>query len=671
MKNIAPPDTSWQFGGLKWVLYLLVGIVPLYVSGSHFFPFATPKGLLVTLGASILALFYILHQNRQTVFTSTWGILDILLVVYGVACVVSAIMGIDTAGSFFGSIADGMGVNLILSLICIALIVGYVVRIDPSVIRTLMTVAFVSALVVALGTYAPPHSFPMPDDGSTLGNTSYTGAYLLVIVCMGIALLYLYQKRYAKVLVGAGILWIICCPIFVNPALFKGALSLGAILHNPLVAMGSANGATMGLFVALAITLFIGMIRSKKKLVKNSGVLLFVGFMVTIFVVGTMFVTPSSALHQSYVATKNENRFVFWDIARRGFLDKPVLGWGMGNYTTVFQKYFDPVFLASGHAYEPWTNNPHNMFFEYMVNGGVVGLLAYVGLLAGAMIVAYRASLQDTRHARIVGLVSVGAIAGYIIQSFFIFDTAVPLLLLFVLIGILIGVSKPLKTFSCSVGESTRIWGIFLGGCAIFFIACWCALNPWYESREWVSYASFGSIINAPHSPYQISNIGNSGNSAFVMAKVVDLMNKKLSTLSEDDRRGYLQVIDNLIQHLQEEEKEGPLSFRANWVLAKMINIKILLLNTADPVLIEQSRTFLTHAIQQNPNNPIVYFDMAQTYMYEQNPTVAFTWMRSAIALAPESRESYAMAERILTAIPNKKFATYVASMKSHWIPQE
>jgi len=44
----------------------------------------------------------------------------------------------------------------------------------------------------------------------------------------------------------------------------------------------------------------------------------------------------------------NQSRLRSWNIGLKGFKERPILGWGIGNYNVVFNKHYDPWYLIKG-----------------------------------------------------------------------------------------------------------------------------------------------------------------------------------------------------------------------------------------------------------------------------------------------------------------------------------
>lgn len=75
-----------------------------------------------------------------------------------------------------------------------------------------------------------------------------------------------------------------------------------------------------------------------------------------------------------------QTRFWVWGEAWKGFLARPILGWGPENFTAVYDKYFDPRFYTPSQNTETWFDRAHSIFFDYLSETGILGFLSYIGI---------------------------------------------------------------------------------------------------------------------------------------------------------------------------------------------------------------------------------------------------------------------------------------------------
>jgi O-antigen ligase len=90
---------------------------------------------------------------------------------------------------------------------------------------------------------------------------------------------------------------------------------------------------------------------------------------------------PGGRLLQiSFNDSSAQTRFWVWGEAWQGFLERPIFGWGPENFTAVFDKFFNPKFFVPGMNSETWFDRAHSVFFDYLSETGIVGLLAYLSI---------------------------------------------------------------------------------------------------------------------------------------------------------------------------------------------------------------------------------------------------------------------------------------------------
>jgi len=77
-----------------------------------------------------------------------------------------------------------------------------------------------------------------------------------------------------------------------------------------------------------------------------------------------------------------QTRLWVWGEAWKGFLERPVFGWGPENFATIFDRHFDPRFYVPGQNTETWFDRAHSVYFDYLSETGAVGLLSYLAIFA-------------------------------------------------------------------------------------------------------------------------------------------------------------------------------------------------------------------------------------------------------------------------------------------------
>jgi tetratricopeptide (TPR) repeat protein len=121
-------------------------------------------------------------------------------------------------------------------------------------------------------------------------------------------------------------------------------------------------------------------------------------------------------------------RFMIWGIALEGAKEKPVLGWGQDGFNEVFNKYYDPEMYGR----ESWFDRAHNVFLDWLVAAGALGLAAYLFLYVAALYVIWKKS----RFTFGEKAVATAALAAYAFHNMFVFDNVLSYLSFFTFLSL-------------------------------------------------------------------------------------------------------------------------------------------------------------------------------------------------------------------------------------------
>ncbi|MHB8830856.1 MAG: O-antigen ligase family protein [Patescibacteria group bacterium] len=176
------------------------------------------------------------------------------------------------------------------------------------------------------------------------------------------------------------------------------AISIGVMHHNKKVRLG-----------VIAAVLFLGL--------TYLGIVTY-GVQTTVFKqFAASFPTVSRMF---YIQTGTAGRFIAWDIAWKGFLERPLTGWGLDDFHILFNKNYNPKSLRAGYA-ETWFDRAHNTVMDVISMTGIFGFVTFValwGLLYFTIIKARRKGYIDMPTTAIL----IGLPAGYFLQNLFVFD---------------------------------------------------------------------------------------------------------------------------------------------------------------------------------------------------------------------------------------------------------
>jgi hypothetical protein len=129
-----------------------------------------------------------------------------------------------------------------------------------------------------------------------------------------------------------------------------------------------------------------------------------------------------------------QTRFWVWGEAWQGFLERPVLGWGPENFTPVFDKFFNPNFYVPGQNSETWFDRAHSVYFDYLTETGLLGLLAYLSMFGVFYWEFFKGAHKHETSQLKKGLIVALPIA-YLVQGIAIFDVFPMYIVLFLFLA--------------------------------------------------------------------------------------------------------------------------------------------------------------------------------------------------------------------------------------------
>ena len=113
-----------------------------------------------------------------------------------------------------------------------------------------------------------------------------------------------------------------------------------------------------------------------------------------------------------------QSRLAAWEAGLEGFAERPLLGWGPGNFNAVFGRY------GSGYAATATPHDQaHGKLVEVAATTGLVGVVVWLatwGLALAVLVLAARAMAPPKRA---FAMLLAAALAGYLVQIQFLFDT--------------------------------------------------------------------------------------------------------------------------------------------------------------------------------------------------------------------------------------------------------
>ena len=392
----------------------LVPIIPLIITNSMFFPFITGKNFffrilveLLLAGWVVLALWDSQYRPR---FSWIFGIFAIFVSVIALA----DIFGENPFKSFWSNFERMEGLITLVHLFAYFLVVGALLNTKSLWAKFLNTSIGVSTIIGIYGLFQVAGLVTINQGGvrldGTFGNASYLGIYMLFHIFLTLLMLAL----------SGGNKWI------------RWGYGAIAFLQMVILYHTATRGAILGLVGGMFVTLFLLALFGKNNKGLRKGALISVvalavvvgGFM---FARGSSFVKDSPVLSRlaSISISEGDPRFAVWNMGYQAFKERPILGWGQENFIFAFNKYYDPNIFDQ----EPWFDRVHNIFFDWLVAGGILGLVSYLGLYFFSLYYLWFGgkSVFSTAEKSIF----TGVFAGYFFHNLFVFDNIASYVLFF------------------------------------------------------------------------------------------------------------------------------------------------------------------------------------------------------------------------------------------------
>jgi tetratricopeptide (TPR) repeat protein len=248
---------------------------------------------------------------------------------------------------------------------------------------------------------------------ATIGNSAYFAIFCLMFVFIA-ALLWAQSKEPKKQ-------WL-------YPTLI--VLNLIALFYSGT--RGTMIGALVGGFAALGIMAFHEKGKPRKVLV--GAIIAATVVIVSIFAFkNTTFIQSSPTLSRlasiSPTDITTASRFNIWKISFQAWTEKPVLGYGQDNFSYVFARKFmaDKMWNL-----EPWYDRSHNVFFDWLIAAGILGLLSYLSLYGVTLWFMWRKGNDMPFYEKVI---ITGALIGYFVHNIFVFDNLTSYIVFFALLA--------------------------------------------------------------------------------------------------------------------------------------------------------------------------------------------------------------------------------------------
>ncbi len=625
----AEKNFSWLLkGGL-----LLVPFIPLIITRSMYFPFITGKNFVFRILIEILGAFWIFAALKFPRFRPRSSLVAWAIVAFTVILGLATIFGLSPYKSFWSNFERMEGYITILHLLLYFLLLTSVFTAERDWSTFFHTSLAVSIIISLYAVFQFAGRFPIHQGGTrvdgTLGNATYLAAYLLFHLLFLIWFFLRTQNLYARIAYGA---------IFI----------LEAVILYYTATRGAILGFLGGLLVLAGLLAIVERGRIRRLALVGLGIVVAVPILFFL-VKDTSFVRQNFVLARfatiSLQETTTQSRMIIWNIALEGFRERPVIGWGQESFVYLFSKYYDPELWRQ----EPWFDRAHNIFLDYLVSGGILGLAAYASLYSAGFWLLVRSFRRGIISGTTLSALA-AVLAAHAFQNIFVFDNLTSHLLFFAVLGFI--ASRSYEPAAEAAGRNQRssappsrssglrppvVWGLGAATAAAFILVIWFAnIKPILVAKGIIDTLKIGAepdprgkvdlVIRAFERAINYNTFGTtevreqaSQTSNFVLRD---------QALAEQDKRKYF---DFVISEFVEQVRENPFDMRAKAFLASAYSA------AGRP---QEAIATVSEALKVSSRRQHFYFVAGEAYLNANQPTEAVRVLRIAFELAPEYDEA-------------------------------
>lgn len=428
---------------LRFVLVtgiFIVPFIPFIVANSMFFPFITGKNFFFRILVEILFATWLLLAIRNPSYRPTFSWIALSIGAFIGIIALADIFGANPLKSIWSNFERMEGLVTLIHLGAYFLVAGTVLNSQKLWTAFFHTSVGASVLMSVFGLFQFAGVITINQSDirvdARFGNATYMAIYMVFHIFITLFLLARWRGgMFARYLYGAIIL-----------------------LHGFILYHTATRGAILGLIggIVLAAILVALFEREKKWLRKIAvGVLVASALLVGGFISikDAQFIKDSRVLSRFAnieISEGNvESRFLIWDMALQGFKERPLLGWGQENFNLVFNTYYNPALYSD----EPWFDRVHNIVLDWLIAGGILGLLAYISIPLALLYYLWFG--RSEKLSIIDKSLLTGLLAAYGFHNLFVFDNLVSYILFFSILAYVYSLTRP------EINEKGK-WGQYL-----------------------------------------------------------------------------------------------------------------------------------------------------------------------------------------------------------------
>lgn len=591
---------------LLWTIRIslaLLFLTPIIITSFFFFPFITGKGFFFRIVTEIMFGAWAMLALIVPAYRPKKSFIFIALSIFIGSLVLATLFGENPYHSFWSNFERMEGLITYLHLFALFLVAGHMIKSAKEWYFYLVISLVVSVFVGLYGFcehffYTTSEFCRTGSEGgrifSTLGNFIYLAVYSMFHMFIAIGLFSSIKDRFLKIFFG-----------------------LVFLLNFFVFILAGSRGAGVGLIVGLFTMALCFIFSLRKTTYKYLAAAMALFIIASPFIVHTLvaknIISDSGNIFYRLGTLPIKNltdqpRIKIWSMGLAAVRERPLFGWGPENFIIPYAKYYDPTLYGN----EPWFDRVHNMSLQWLVDGGIVGFLAYLGLLGAIFLSLYRLTIQKKLSSS-TAILMMGALLSYIVQNLFVFDTITNYIFFFFTLAFLhsclMDDRKTVEKYHFKPRHSVGLAGILL---ATVIVIIGLNMRPIFAAHDLLGAlasankaSSVQEVLDSFQKAIDDGTFGLTETRERFANLVVDL------SIGQADPKLIQPLLDRAISELEKEVEANPRVAKYPLFLGKLYTIKVGWTGTGK----DKAEYYYAKVKELAPNYPQIYLGLSELYL--------------------------------------------------------
>ncbi|MEN9880944.1 MAG: hypothetical protein RLZZ308_127 [Candidatus Parcubacteria bacterium] len=438
------------------------------------------------------------------------------------------------------------------------------------------------------------------------------------------------------------------------------------------------RGSIIGLVIGGFVTL--GILAWKMKGTMHS--LFIKAVIVLVLVVGSVFVFKESSFIKSSptlyrIASispgdiTTASRFSVWSISFDAWKEKPILGYGQDNFSHIFASKFLPEEMCN---LEPWYDRSHNVFFDWLVAAGILGLLSYLSLYGVTLWFMWK---KENDIPILERAILTGLLAGYFIHNIFVFDNLTSYILFFAVLAYIVvrarGHNETSHARPLFNNEQMNLIVVPLIGIMLLITLYYVNYRPLVANTlviramsisQYMQTMSFTDAVKMQQDSFTQAIAMNTLGSLEAREQFLQMIPRMAQIkipdeLAQQEKQSAVVALNSLLMAGRKDVEESYETYKND---VRMLSLYGVFYNgIGDGVGAEK---VLTRALELAPNKQLIAYDLIRSYLLQQKFAEAYALGRTTYDLGINCNN--ALKWYLLSAAYNKSYKEAHAYAVSH-----